>query len=44
MSDFKDTFAIEEHAHYDYTYDSHGNWLTRTNGNTIIRRKITYYE
>jgi hypothetical protein len=44
VSDLKDSFALEEHTHYDYTYDSHGNWLTRTNGNTIIRRKITYYE
>ena len=44
VSDYADTFATEESTHYEYIYDSHGNWLTRTNGNTIIRRKITYYE
>lgn len=44
VSDYTVTFAFEEHIHYDYTYDSHGNWLTRTNGNTIVRRKITYFE
>ena len=30
--------------HYDYTYDTHGNWLTRNDGNLLIRRTITYYK
>lgn len=30
-------------VHYDYTYDSHGNWLTRNDGNILVRRTITYY-
>ena len=29
--------------HYDYTYDTHGNWLTRNDGNLLVRRSITYY-
>ena len=44
VSDYSDTFAYTEHTHYEYTYDSHGNWLTRRNGNTLVKRKITYYE
>ena len=32
------------HHHYEYTYDNHGNWLTRREGSSITTRKITYYE
>ena len=33
-----------EYHHYEYTYDSHSNWLTRTEGSSITTRKIKYYE
>ena len=31
-------------VHYDHTYDTHGNWLTRNDGNIMVRRTITYYK
>ncbi|MBO7101263.1 MAG: hypothetical protein J6V98_04500 [Bacteroidales bacterium] len=39
-----DSDGATEYHHYEYTYDNHGNWLTRTEGICITTRKITYYE
>ena len=39
-----DSDGTTEYHHYEYTYDNHGNWLTRTEGICITTRKITYYE
>ena len=35
--------GLHQSMHYDYTYDRHGNWVTRSDGTTMIRRTITYY-
>lgn len=37
-------YGTDENHHYKYTYDRHGNWLTRSEGSDITTRKITYYE
>lgn len=42
--EYSDSDGNRQHVHYDYTYDNHGNWLTRSDGSTLIKRKITYYE
>lgn len=34
----------KEVTHFEYTYDNHGNWISRKSGINIIRRRITYYE
>lgn len=39
-----DSDGTTEYHHYEYTYDNHDNWLTRTEGAIITTRKITYYE
>ena len=40
-----DNFTGEENTiHYEYTYDSYDNWVTRRSNNNFIIRKITYYE
>lgn len=48
VSDYIDFFVTKEHTHYEYTYDNHGNWLTRKSFNNgmynLTIRKITYYE
>ena len=36
--------GTNEYYRYEYTYDNHGNWLTRIEGTSITTRKITYYE
>ena len=41
---YSDSDGNQQSVHYDYTYDSHGNWLTRSDGTTLIRRTITYFE
>ncbi len=41
---YTDSDGNQQSVHYDYTYDSHGNWLTRSDGTTLIRRTITYFE
>ena len=44
VSDSKDTFGLGEQIHYEYTYDGHGNWLTRRHRLYVTQREITYYE
>ena len=45
VSTYIDNFTGEENTiHYEYTYDSYDNWVTRRSNNNFIIRKITYYE
>ena len=45
VSAYIDNFTGEENTtHYEYTYDSYDNWVTRRSDNNFIVRKITYYE
>ena len=39
-----ETDGEKNHHHFDYTYDTHRNWLTCRSGITVTTRKITYYE
>lgn len=39
-----ETDGEKNHHHFDYTYDTHRNWLTCRSGKTVTTRKITYYE
>jgi hypothetical protein len=40
---FEPNFILEpEYEVYKYSYDSNGNWIERTNGEDVVKRKIKY--
>lgn len=50
VSDVEESFHLSadytntKRVHYEYTYDSRGNWVTCTAQGFVMKRKITYYD
>lgn len=42
--DFSDESKKDGYASFSYTYDSRGNWVTRTGGPGKVTRRIEYYD
>lgn len=41
--EFEPEFILEpEYENYEYVYDRYGNWIERTNGENVVKRKIKY--
>ncbi len=43
LEEFDSKYILEpQYEYYEYVYDNYGNWIERTNGEDVIKRKIVY--